>query len=200
MSSFNKIFFRGLVTLLPITITIYILYSAILILDGILGSVIRRFAPDSYIPGVGLLLTLILIYVFGLLLNNFLTGRILIALEKKIVDVPFIKTIYSPLKDLMNLFSKNNQQNMNKSVVLVDIGDTGIKALGIKTRDHFDDLKLGGLANDKVAVYMPFSYGLGGYTMLIPKSKVTSIDMPVEKAMSLAITGWVKSDHKGDHP
>ena len=49
---------------------------------------------------------------------------------------------------------------------------------------------------------MPFSYGLGGYTMLIPKNKLTAVDIPVEKAMSLAITGWVKAEkqhHESEH-
>jgi uncharacterized membrane protein len=192
MQAFNKIFFRGLITLLPIAITIYIVYSAIVILENLLGSMLRQVLPE-YIPGLGLLLTLVLIFLFGLLLNNFISIRIFHALESRLGQVPFIKAIYSPLRDLMNLFDRNGQREL-QSVVLVKIGDTGAQAMGVVTRDNFRDLPFGNTMNDKIAVYFPFSYGLGGYTLLIPKNLVTEVDLPIESAMSLAITGWVKAE------
>jgi uncharacterized membrane protein len=194
MASINKVFFRGLITLLPITLTVYILYSAIIILENLLGSFLRILLP-TYIPGLGLLLTLVLIYMFGLLLNNYLTGRLLMSLEERLTRVPFLKAVYSPLRDLMNLFSQKDPKEMGK-VVLVTIGTTGIRMLGIVTRETFSDLPLGQLAQDKVTVYVPFSYGLGGYTLLVEKSQITEVNIPIEKAMSLAITGWVKTDNK----
>lgn len=194
MASINKVFFRGLITLLPITLTVYILYSAIIILENLLGSFLRLLLP-TYIPGLGLVLTLVLIYMFGLLLNNYITGRILMSLEERLTRVPFLKAIYSPLRDLMNLFSQKEPKEMGK-VVLVKIGDSGIRMLGIVTRESFTDLNFGALGQDKVSVYVPFSYGLGGYTLLVEKSQVTEVNIPIEKAMSLAITGWVKTDTK----
>lgn len=194
MKSFNKVFFRGLITLLPITLTIYILYSAVIILENLLGSVLRVILPEAYyIPGFGLLLTLASIYGFGLLLNHYLTGRILMGLEEGLTRVPFLKTIYSPLRDLMNLFSRSGQKDL-KGAVLVSIGDTGAKLLGIVTRENFNDINLGQMADGHVTVYVPFSYALGGYTILVPRSRITPLDLPIEKAMSLAITGWVKAD------
>lgn len=198
MSSFNKIFFRGLITLLPIAITIYILYSAIVILENLLGSILRAILP-VYIPGIGLLLTLVLIFVFGLLLNNLLTGRAWSAIEHKLIRVPFIKAIYSPLRDLMNLFSEKHASTM-KGVVLVNIGDSGAKALGVVTRENFEDVPFDNHTVPHVAVYFPLSYGLGGFTFLVPKTNINPLDIPVEKAMSLAITGWVKTDDHKNEP
>ena len=192
MQSFNKIFFRGFITLLPIALTIYIVYSAIIILENVLGSILRQVLP-AYIPGLGLLFTLVLIFIFGLLLNNFLTGRLLMALEGRLVEIPFIKAIYSPLRDLMNLFQKRDSGEM-QSVVLVNIGDTGAKVMGVVTRENFRDLPLDKHINNHVAVFFPFSYGLGGYTLLVPRESITKLDIPIEKAMSLAVTGWVKAD------
>lgn len=192
MSQFSKIFFRGLITLLPIAVTIYIIYSAVVILENLLGSVLRQIFPH-YIPGIGFLLILILIFCFGLLLNNLITAKLITAIENKLVQVPFIKAIYSPLRDLMNLFNKSNSQGM-KGVVLVKVGPGGAMALGIITRENFKDLPLNDLSKDKVAVYFPLSYGLGGMTFLISRDMITPIDMPLERAMSLAITGWVKAD------
>lgn len=192
MSQFSKIFFRGLITLLPIAVTIYIIYSAVVILENLLGSVLRQIFPH-YIPGIGFLLILILIFCFGLLLNNLITAKLIMAIENKLVQVPFIKAIYSPLRDLMNLFNKSNNQGM-KGVVMVKAGPGGAMALGIITRENFKDLPLNDLSKDKVAVYFPLSYGLGGMTFLISRDMITPIDMPLERAMSLAITGWVKAD------
>lgn len=192
MRALNKIFFRGLITLLPIALTIYILYSAIVILENLLGSFLRHFLTE-YIPGLGLVATLVLIFTFGLMLNNFITIRILHSLEAKLVQVPFFKAIYSPLRDLMNLFDRK-EENESKKVVLVRIGDTGAQALGLVTRENFRDLPFSDQMTDKVAVYFPFSYGLGGYTILVPRNLLTEVDLPIERAMSLAITGWVKAD------
>ncbi len=194
MSSFNKIFFRGFITLLPIAVTIYIMYSAIIILENLLGSLLRQILP-TYIPGLGLLFTLVLIFIFGLLLNNFLTGRFLFALEARLVQIPFIKAIYSPLRDLMNLFQKG-EAKQTQSVVLVSVGNTGAKVMGLVTRESFRDLPLQNHISNHVAVFFPLSYGLGGYTLLVPRESITKLDIPIEKAMSLAVTGWVKADNK----
>ncbi len=192
MHAFNKIFFRGFVTLLPIAVTIYIVYSAVVILENLLGSLLRQLLPE-YIPGLGLLATLFLIFLFGLILNHFLAARIIHGIEARLVQVPFIKAIYSPLRDLMNLFNRKDHDNL-QSVVLVKVGETGAYSMGVVTRESFNDLPFGASLSDRVAVYFPLSYGLGGYTLLVPRSSITKIDLPIERAMSLAITGWVKAD------
>lgn len=194
MNHFNKIFFRGLVTLLPIAITVYIFYSAILILENFLGSVLKAILPASaYIPGLGVLATLAMIFALGLMLNNYIADRLLNTVESYLKSIPLIKAIYSPMKDLMNLFSKNGNAGFN-SVVLVKMAGSDAYSMGLITRENFRDLEIKDVAMDRVAVFFPFSYGLGGYTFLVPRDKLLKVDLPVEKAMSLAITGWVKVD------
>jgi uncharacterized membrane protein len=98
----------------------------------------------------------------------------------------------------MNLFSKNNSQKLQR-VVLVNFAGQHVKAMGLVTREHFDDIPgVEAHVQDKVSVYIPMSYGLGGFTLLVDKSQLTEVDLPIEKAMSLAITGWVKSDKKDE--
>lgn len=197
LKAFRQIFLKGLFTFLPIAVTIYILYAGIVIMESMLGTTIQRFFPSLYVPGAGFLLTIIFIFLLGLLLNNLLTASFFGNIERQLMKVPFIKAIYSPLKDLMNLFSQNGAKDL-KSVVLVDIGNGDVKALGLVTRDNFKDLAVGDHLNERVAVFIPFSYGLGGYTLMVHRSKITEIDMPAEKAMSLAITGWVKAGPKNE--
>jgi uncharacterized membrane protein len=195
MQNFRQIFFRGLITLLPIALTIYILYAGLLIVENVLGSFLRTvIPPEHYIPGYGFFATVLLIFLFGLLLNNLVIKSVLGTLEKKLSAVPLIKTIYSPLKDLMNLFSKKEHDQI-KSVVFVQFAENGPRALGLVTRESFKDIAaVTPHTQDRVAVFFPLSYGLGGFTMLGPKTALMPVDIPIEKAMTLAITGWVKTD------
>jgi uncharacterized membrane protein len=194
MDKIGQIFVRGFLTVLPLALTVYILAGILRFLEGSFARVLQNILPNlNYIPGLGLLLLLILIFIVGLLVNNFVINRFLNSIEKKMLEIPFIKTIYSPLKDLMNLFSKKDNQK-SQNVALVKVGDKHL--LGIITREQFVDLNFSMSTVNKVAVYFPLSYGLGGYTMLVDKSDITEVNLPIEKAMSLAITGWVKADEK----
>lgn len=194
MNKIQKIFVSGLISFLPLAVTIYIVYAGVTIVENLLGNFLRNVLPDNfYIPGFGFLTTLILIFLLGLLLNNFVTAGLLHKLQEKLTEVPLIKVVYSPLRDLMNLFSKNGGQAMKK-VVLVKL-DNNVEILGLVTREQFGDLDSNlKISSEKIAVYMPMSYGLGGYTLLVNKSQVTPLDLPVEKAMSLALTAWIKTD------
>lgn len=197
MKQLQKIFLQGLVTFLPIALTIYIVYAGVAIVDSFLGDTLREILP-IYIPGLGFLLTILLIFLLGLLLNNLITNGIFQKLEQKLTQVPLIKAVYSPLRDLMNLFSKGGGPSGLQKVVFVDMGEMGVRAMGLVTRENFKDIPaIEQNMDDRVAVYIPMSYGLGGFTLMVPRSKLTPIDIPIEKAMSLAITGWVKAD-KGD--
>ncbi len=196
MDQFKTIFLRGLLTLLPIAVTIYVIYAGILIFENFLGGFIKFVLPEhTYIPGLGFAFTVVIIFLFGLLLNNLILQTLLKKLEQKMKSIPLIKAVYSPIRDLMNLFSKG-QQGL-QGVVLVQWTEQGPSSIGLVTRDVFDDIPQ--LHNqDLIAVFIPLSYGVGGVTMLFKKSQVKALDIPVERALQLAITGWVKVDPK--HP
>ena len=201
MSKIQKIFISGLVAFLPMAVTIYIVFAGISIVENLLGSFLRRILPpEAYYPGFGFLTTIILIFLLGLMLNNLLTASLLRKVQEKLTEIPFVKVVYSPLRDLMNLFSKGRGNNNLQKVVLVDFGQ-GKKALGLVTREQFADAGVESLKNnDRIAVYFPMSYGLGGYTLLINKTETEPVDIPVEKAMSLALTAWIKTDSSGRGP
>jgi uncharacterized membrane protein len=195
MKKIKMIFVSGLVSFLPLALTIYIVYAGINIVENLLGQFLRRLIPENaYFPGYGFLATVILIFILGLLLNNLVTATLIQRIQEKLTEIPFVKVVYSPLRDLMNLFSKGQNQNSLKKVVLVSI-NSNISVLGLVTRENFSDLNLKfKIATEKIAVYIPMSYGLGGYTLLMDKELVHPIDLPVEKAMSLALTGWIKTE------
>lgn len=198
MSRLQKIFISGLVAFLPLALSIYVVTSGISLVENLFGNFLRQVLPDgTYIPGFGFLATLAFILTLGFLVDNFVTAAFFRNVQEKLREVPLIKIIYSPLKDLMNLFAKGQEHAMQK-VVLVHFTKSH-SVLGLVTRESFNDLEIKMLLpGERIAVYIPMSYGLGGYTVLVNKSDVESVDMPVEKAMSLALTGWIKTD--GDIP
>ena len=195
MKQLQKIFISGLVAFLPMAVTIYIVYAGISIVENLLGSFLRQMLPaNAYYPGFGFLTTIVLIFLLGLMLNNLLTAGLLKKLQEKLTEIPLFKVVYSPLRDLMNLFSEGKHKNNLQKVVIVEF-EGGKKALGLVTREHFADIGLDKATTaDRIAVYFPMSYGLGGYTLLVNKSEVFPVDLPVEKAMSLALTAWIKTE------
>ena len=93
----------------------------------------------------------------------------------------------------MSLFGGNGQDKMKK-VVMVDLEKLGVRAIGLVTREEFDDISHEHFSDEDIAVYIPMSYMLGGFTAIVPRSAVTEVDIPVERAIKLAITGWIKAD------
>lgn len=195
MSQLRKIFISGLVSFLPIVLSIYVITSVLGLVENFLGQYIRLVLPNgSYIPGLGFMATVLLIFLSGFLVNNFMTGALIEKIQEKLTEIPLIKIIYSPLRDLMNLFAKGQEQRTLQKVVLVHLTPNHT-VIGLVTRESFDDLGVKLVfKNDRIAVYIPMSYGLGGYTVLVNKLELEPIDMPIEKAMSLALTGWIKTD------
>jgi uncharacterized membrane protein len=195
ITKIKKIFLNGLITLLPLAVTIYILITGISLIENILGKFIRDFLPEGfYFPGYGFIATLLVVFIFGLLVNNLITATIIKKFQKKMTEIPLIKAVYSPLRDLINLFSKSQNGHSPQKVVLVKFSDN-MTALGLVTREDFGDLEIkNDLPTDCIAVLFPMSYGLGGYTLLINKNNIHHVDMSVEKAMSLAVTGWIRTE------
>jgi uncharacterized membrane protein len=188
----RTLFFRGLITVLPITLSIYLIYVLGIKAENLFAGFVKDIlGPTSYIPGSGILLTVIVMIIVGILVSNMITGSIFNWVTGTIERLPFVKAIYGPLRDLMQLFAGSSQSEMKK-VVLIEIPQMGGQVIGLVTRDHYADLNLQDQLGGKVAVYVPFSYMLGGLTFLVDKDKVQDVDIPVEKALKLGVTAWIR--------
>lgn len=198
MKAVNRLFIKGLIVVLPVTVTIYVLVLVATKAESVFGGLIQSIlGTNLYIPGLGIALTFLAILGVGILVSNFLTGKIINWAIDKFESFPLIKAIYRPLKDLIGLFA-NDSENAMKKVVFVNFEAMGFKTLGLVTREEFDDLPAGAVDSGNIAVYIPMSYMLGGFTAIVPKENVKEVDIPVEKAFKLAITGWIKSDKTRD--
>ena len=194
MKHLNQIFFKGLIAVLPITLTFYLLFWASINIESLFGSALRYvLGQDLYIPGLGILLTIVFIFMVGLLVNNYVTGRFFAWLTQSLEKIPLIKAIYNPLKDLMALIpGRSSDKNKPQRVVLVQLDSVGAEVLGLVTREDLEELG----DSSKVTVYVPFSYMLGGVTLIVPKEKVKKVDMPVDQALKLSVTSWIKASEE----
>lgn len=192
MRQLNQIFFKGLILVLPVTLTFYLLFWASVKIESLFKSVLLLLlGKELYIPGLGIVVTFIFIFLVGLLLNNYITGRVINWLTSSLERVPLIKVIYNPLKDLMGLIpGGNSSKDRPQRVVLVPLPGMGVEALGLVTREELDELPNCNL----ISVYIPLSYMLGGVTILIEKDKVKKVDMKVEEALKLSVTAWIKAE------
>jgi uncharacterized membrane protein len=190
MKKLNQIFFKGLIVVLPITLTFYLLYWASVNVESLFAPFLARLLGDwLYVPGLGILLSLGFIMLVGVLVSNYITARVFKLLTGLLEKVPLIKTVYLPLRDLMGLIpGKSTQGNLNR-VVLVPLEPMGVKALGLVTRENLTELP----GKNLVSVYIPLSYMLGGITVLIEPSKIEHVDIPVDVALKLSVTSWIKA-------
>lgn len=193
MKNLNQIFFKGLIVVLPITLTFYLLFWASVKIEGLFGSGLEwLLGKELYIPGFGILVSIIIIFLVGMLVSHWITAKVLSWFTDILEKVPLIKVIYNPLKDLMALIPGKSVPGNPQRVVLVPLEPMGVKALGLVTREDLHELP----GRNLISVYIPLSYMLGGMTILIEKEKVEIVNIPVDQALKLSVTAWIKAQDK----
>jgi uncharacterized membrane protein len=187
----TRTFLSGLFVLLPIMVTLAIVMWIIGIAETVLGAFIRVLLPSNvYLPGMGLILTLILIFLVGVAMQAIFFRELINWVEEQLERIPLIKTVYSAVKDLTGFFSRaGSGARKFGQVVQVQFPGTPIRMLGFVTLEDLDSVGLAGAeGDDAVAVYFPMSYQIGGYTVLLPRRYLTPVDMGMEEAMRFLIT------------
>lgn len=196
MKSIGKIFLTGIFTVLPILATIYLVVWLLSAVERFLGKPLLFLLPDdSYRAGMGLLAGIALVFVTGLLMRAWLFRQAVRAGEELLMHVPLVKGVYKALKDFFGLFSNSSGSELLQ-VVSVQLPGSDMRLLGFITRSDFSDLPAGVGKEGEVAVYLPMSYQVGGYTILVPRSRLTPVDMSREEALRFLLTAGIKAQDK----
>lgn len=200
MKRLGNIMFQGLVAMLPALLTIYILFWLISSAETVLGGMLEVLLPIGwYIPGMGLLAGLVVTFLFGLALNAFLVRRLLDLGERLADHIPLIKTLYGSLKDFIGFFANQRDSQFSQVVTIeLEFGGKPMRMIGFVTRSDFSSLPAGIGEEGEVAVYLPLSYQIGGYTVIVPRSSVKPVNMSPHRAMGFVVTGGMTTD-KGQH-
>ena len=189
MKRLGNILLKGLLTILPIGLTLYFVYWLGVTTESLLSKPIKLVIGNNYWPGMGLITGFLILFVVGLAVNAFLVRRILAVGEELLLRVPVVKTVYSAIRDMTRLVNTDKKKGDLDRVVTLDLGFG--RLIGFVTQEHANTLGIGG-GEDLVAVYLPMSYQIGGYTVYLPRSRVVETDLSVEQAMRIVLTGGVR--------
>ena len=200
MNTLGKLLLKGLAVVIPAALTLAILWWLAKGSEQLLGGLLATYLPAGwYIPGMGLLSAVAITILIGLLTHVILFQRLFAVGDAILNRLPLVKSIYSAIKDFMDYLSPDSKEAMRK-VVLVKLPGQQFELIGFVTREDFDTLPFELTVDDPVAVYLPFSYQIGGYTLFLPRAALTPVDMSFEQAMKLVLTGAVSREKSKSSP
>lgn len=181
-----RLFFKGLATIIPIALTVAIVLWLAGMAESGVGNLIRLVLPDSwYVRGMGLVAGIGIVMLIGLLSQVWLFRKLIDFGEAILDRMPVVKSLYRATKDFVDYFSADDKGEFNQ-MVMVRHPELKIGILGFVTREDFSSLPFG--EEDEVAVYLPLSYQVAGYTIFVPRAWCEPIDMPFEDAVRLILT------------
>ena len=199
MKFISRNILAGLVAILPVVLTLYLLYWFAVTAETALGGMIRLFLPENlYWPGMGLVAGLLVVFVLGLLMHAYVFQRLFASAERLLYRMPLIKTVYRAIRDFFDYFSPSSKKEFEQ-VVAVNIGDTGMQVVGFVTQAIPERLPEDFRDEDSILVYLPLSYMIGGYAVLMPRSLVRPLNMSMEEAMRFILTAGMagSATHSG---
>jgi uncharacterized membrane protein len=191
-ASLKRYFLTGLLVITPIWGTILILKTLFVTVDGILGNLLAGMMPGRYVPGLGIVALVLLIFTTGILAANFMGRQIVKWWEDLLNRVPLVRGIYSTLKSMMDILSFSDRGSY-KRVALIQFPKNGHYCFAFVTGVTKTDMQ--DLAQEPlVHVYVPTSPNpTSGYFLLVPEREVISVDISVEEAMKLIVSGGLYS-------
>ncbi len=146
-------------------LTVYLLYIFLAWMETAALWVLRPLIGSFYIPGLGLVFGVLSILVIGYLVSKQSVRKLLSFAEMPFTNLPVVKSIYSSLKSFADYFSPSGKQG-EQSVVILRMPGHAMEIVGLITRRSFADLPAGFLPGERVAVYLPMGYMIGGYTVV----------------------------------
>jgi len=200
MNVLGKLFLKGLAVVIPVTLTLAILWWFARGAERFLGQILLQLLPQGwYVPGMGLVSALAITLLVGLLTHIIIFQKLFDFGDALFHRLPLVKTIYSALKDFIGYLSPDSKVAASK-VVLVRIPGQEFEQIGFVTREEFDRLPVKPTVDDPIAVYLPMSYQIGGYTLFLPRSCLTPLNMSFEDGMKLVVTGAVSREQPPPNP
>jgi uncharacterized membrane protein len=194
-------FLQGLIVLLPIGITIWVVFGLFDFVDSILPNIVHTVAPNfvtknsdgtvNKIPGLGFIVVIALVLFVGWISSLFMFGKLLTLLDSALEKTPGIKFIYSSVKDFLEAFA-GNKKKFDKPV-LVNIDAPDVWRIGFITQPNAHEFGM----PDHVTVYVPHSYAISGITYIVPRERIKLLtNVSASDAMKYTVSGGVTDVHE----
>ena len=189
ISHFRRIILTGLLAIVPVALTFYILKGIFTFLDNLTSPIFKEM--DIYIPGLGLLLTLLLVYFLGLFITNILGKRVLYWFEKLIKNIPLVNTIYNTIKQITHAITGTAENNF-QSVVYIEYPRRELWTLAFVTGESKNE--------DQIELYHLFvpttPNPTSGVFIIIPKKNTRKTGLSTEEALKSIISGGMLASKK----
>jgi uncharacterized membrane protein len=179
MKRISQYFFQGLLFLVPLIVTLYVIYWVFNKIDRIL---------NLPVPGLGFIVTIVFVTLIGFAASNFLTKNIVGLIDKVFARLPLVKMIYTAIKDLINAFV-GDKKSFNRPVQVVIDRESNLRVIGFATRDSLDSIGI----QESMAVYLPQSYNFAGNLIIVDREQVIPMSADPGDVMKLIVSGGVSS-------
>lgn len=188
MKRLTAYFVNGIITIVPIGLVLYVVVQVFEFLDNLLGRYLREKIP--YIPGVGLLFTLLLITLTGWLATQYFSRSLIELVDRLLNRIPVVKSLYSIIKETIQSFF--GEKRSFSKVALIRIPGTSMRVMGFVTSEELG--KMAENLSDHMAVYVPQSFQVAGMTVIVPKADVEIVDISSEEAMRFILSAGVSGN------
>lgn len=181
-----RLFLKGLATIIPIALTLVIVLWLAGLAESGVGSLIRLLLPNQYyIRGMGVIGGVVLVIAIGLMSQVWLFRRLIDFGEAILDRMPLVKSVFRATKEFVDYFSSDDGNRFGQ-VVMVRHPELHVGMLGFVTREDFTELPFG--REGEVAVYLPMSYQIAGFTVFVPGDWIEPIDLPFDESVRLILT------------
>ncbi len=190
MKKLANYFFQGLLLVVPAAVTFYVVYLAIIWMDNLVPLRVPITVPwsDNFaLPGIGILIILAVITLLGYIGTRFVRNPFFLMFEALMERTPLLKVIYSSVKDLIEAFV-GEKKRFNQPVLVTVNNNPVVQRIGFITENDLSEL---GLEKEKMAVYLPFSYGFNGQLLIVDSENVRKLDASGTEMMKFVISGGV---------
>jgi uncharacterized membrane protein len=203
----RNIFIAGLLTILPILVTYFMLAFLFNKMDRISQPLVQKLLiylsftdyKIGYVPGLGIVLTLVIVFLIGLFVTNVM-GKKLVRLGERVVQkIPLVSSIYGASKQFLHAVSVSGKDSFSK-VVLVEYPRKGLYSVGFVTCENKGETQRV-TKNDVVNVFMPTTPNpTSGMLIMVPKKSIIPLSMTVEEGIKLVVSGGMVSPGLDDEP
>lgn len=186
--SIGRTFITGLLTIVPVVLTIYLLYWLAVTSENVLGGALQWLLPKMfYFPGLGMIAGLVVVFIVGLMMKALPVQQLFNFGEQILYHLPLIKNIYRAIRDLLDFFTPRKEELGQVVAVTYE----SIEMIGFITQTDQQRLPESFRDQDKVLVYIPMSYMIGGFTTFISREHIRPLNMSLEEAMRFTLTAGI---------
>lgn len=192
MSYIQRYFISGLLVWVPIWVTILAIKFLVDILGMTLLLLPKQYQPDAllgfHIPGIGVVITLLVIFITGAIAANFVGNKIVLIWDGLISRIPLVRSVYMGVKQIMQTLFTPGGQSFRK-VLLVEYPRTGMWTVAFQTGDSNPEIDKAGPGEPMVSLYVPTTPNpTSGFLLMMPRKNVIELNMTVEQALKFVIS------------